>query len=732
MERIIFWAGLSRVRLALLVSVVFFAGIPGFAAQNVSLSWDASPDENVVGYNIYYGANSADYTNMLVAGSATNMLVFGLVEGTTYYFAATAYDIAGVESEFSNEVSYSVPLDVPEGTNQPPAMVVIGNQSIQKNAVLGPIPFVISDPDTAAENLTLTALSSSPTLVPVSNIVFGGSGSNRTVRITPVADRSGDVTIGIVVADNTGKTTTGTFSLTVLAGSGGAAPVILGLPNLTMTENSSGTNLPFVVVDTDTPIADVSVTVVSDNWTIVPVTNLFLSGLGTNRVLRLTPAPNQTGVCHVVVYAADDTGNLGASTMTVTVVAAPVTKVLTLITNGSGTVTPNLNVSSLKVGKSYAITAVPAAGQLFSGWSGDRSSSSAKLTFTLVSNMVLRANFVPNLYVPASGSYSGLFSEEDGVRLSSAGLLTASLTTRGSYSGKVQIAGKSYSISGKLSLQCQATNRIKRGTNYLTITFRAGQSNEVGQLFGQLTDGVWTSSVQDIRAVYNSKTNPALFAGNYTLVLPGASGNPLLPTGHSYGSLRVSSNGVAAFTGKLADGTAISQGVTISQDTLWPLYGSLYSGKGLLLGSVAFASESDSDLHGDLVWIKSANPKNRYYPAGFEAEPSAFGSRYLAPTRTNAVVRLIAAPLEFSGGNLPSNFTNLVTVGASSKVFNLSSNKLSLKFTLSNGTYSGSVTDPGTGKSRSFSGAVFQKLNAGYGYLLGTNQTSQVTFAPAP
>ena len=40
------------------------------------------------------------------------------------------------------------------------------------------------------------------------------------------------------------------------------------------------------------------------------------------------------------------------------------------------------------------------------------------------------------------------------------------------------------------------------------------------------------------------------------------------------------------------------------------------------------------------------------------------------------------------------------------------------------------LTDPATGKALPFSGAVFQKQNAAYGFLLGTNQSSRVSLTP--
>jgi hypothetical protein len=82
-------------------------------SHGVTLAWDRSPDMNVVGYKVYYGASSRTYTNIVTVGSVTNASVTGLAEGTTYYFAATAYNILGMESDYSSEVSYTEPASPP-------------------------------------------------------------------------------------------------------------------------------------------------------------------------------------------------------------------------------------------------------------------------------------------------------------------------------------------------------------------------------------------------------------------------------------------------------------------------------------------------------------------------------------------------------------------------------------------------------------------------------------------
>ncbi|MEY2407977.1 MAG: hypothetical protein QOF48_647, partial [Verrucomicrobiota bacterium] len=70
-----------------------------------------------------------------------------------------------------------------------------------RNQSTGEIPFTVGDAETAADALTITATSSNPVLIPVSGIVFGGAGSNRTLRLTPEPSQVGTSLITITVND---------------------------------------------------------------------------------------------------------------------------------------------------------------------------------------------------------------------------------------------------------------------------------------------------------------------------------------------------------------------------------------------------------------------------------------------------------------------------------------------------------------------------------------------------
>ena len=90
-------------------ALVLFPELLG-ASQSVHLTWDLSQSPDVVGYNIYYGTTEGAYTGIIsVAADANSADVDGLEDGQTYYFAVTAFDLDGQESDYSNEASYSLP-----------------------------------------------------------------------------------------------------------------------------------------------------------------------------------------------------------------------------------------------------------------------------------------------------------------------------------------------------------------------------------------------------------------------------------------------------------------------------------------------------------------------------------------------------------------------------------------------------------------------------------------------
>ncbi len=87
--------------------------LPAGSTQSVTLAWNPSTSSDISGYNLYYGVASHVYTNVLSCGNVSKATISGLRNGATYYFAAKARNAAGVESDFSNEATYVVPIPAP-------------------------------------------------------------------------------------------------------------------------------------------------------------------------------------------------------------------------------------------------------------------------------------------------------------------------------------------------------------------------------------------------------------------------------------------------------------------------------------------------------------------------------------------------------------------------------------------------------------------------------------------
>ena len=86
-------------------TILMLAWVATAGAQQLTLAWDASAPTNVVGYRLYYGANTRSYQFVTNTGLMLTQAV-ALPHRGRWFFAATAFDTNGLESDFSNEVSW--------------------------------------------------------------------------------------------------------------------------------------------------------------------------------------------------------------------------------------------------------------------------------------------------------------------------------------------------------------------------------------------------------------------------------------------------------------------------------------------------------------------------------------------------------------------------------------------------------------------------------------------------
>ena len=139
-------AGTTNSDNALLTIIPYTPPSTNSIGGRITLTWNPSCEQEVTGYRIYYGVGYGatltnivsvytdscgifrpattnihhGYTNIIyITGiSNTSVTISNLIGGKTYYFAATTYNVLGMESDFSSEISYTTIIANPiEPTN---------------------------------------------------------------------------------------------------------------------------------------------------------------------------------------------------------------------------------------------------------------------------------------------------------------------------------------------------------------------------------------------------------------------------------------------------------------------------------------------------------------------------------------------------------------------------------------------------------------------------------------
>lgn len=163
-------------------------------------------------------------------------------------------------------------------------------------------PFTIAD-DTRSASPTyqLSGTSSVPGVIPNSAITFVGSGTNRTVRVTP-ATYGSNVVVTVFVTNSDGQTVQSSFRVDV--GYNKTAPIVANIPDAAISAGSVfTTGLSFS--DLHTPLNQLGVGVDSSNQELVPAANIKRSNI-TN--LTVAPVGNLTGTTVLTLSVTNSDG----------------------------------------------------------------------------------------------------------------------------------------------------------------------------------------------------------------------------------------------------------------------------------------------------------------------------------------------------------------------------------------------------------------------------------------
>lgn len=303
-------------------AVLALGALSADAIQSVTLAWNPSTNSDVAGYNVYYGVASGVYTNVISLGNVTEATIPGLIEGVTYYFAAKARSSSGVESDFSNEAFYTVPLP----TNAPPTLNPINNIMLYVNSAKQQVRLsgIGAGAGNSTQNLKVSATCSSPLIASLA-VSYASPNTFGYLTFTPAANAIGSATVAVTVSNGQTSNNTTTQFFTVTVTDVNHPPTLAPIGNVSIGENSGPQAVPLSGITSGASYESqpLTVTAISSNPGLIPNPVVNYISPFTTGALILTPATNAygTGTITVTVNDGQTQNNTVTQSFTVTVAA---------------------------------------------------------------------------------------------------------------------------------------------------------------------------------------------------------------------------------------------------------------------------------------------------------------------------------------------------------------------------------------------------------------------------
>jgi hypothetical protein len=209
-------------------------------------------------------------------------------------------DEAGVRT--TNLFTLTV-VDVPN----PPTISRIDDLGILEDGEVN-VAFVVSDEETASSNLVLSAESSNVGIFRNDAFTFTDAGSYRVLHARPVANATGVGRITVFVRDEAGLVASNAFSVTV--NSVNDPPFISDIPTVETSMNQASSAASFSLGDVESGPDSLTLTAISTNTVLAPLSGIQFAGSGSNRTVRVTPGVGQFGWTVLRVRAADPDGGI--------------------------------------------------------------------------------------------------------------------------------------------------------------------------------------------------------------------------------------------------------------------------------------------------------------------------------------------------------------------------------------------------------------------------------------
>jgi hypothetical protein len=401
----------------ILGSSILFAPENVYATQ-ITLAWDQS--DGATGYKIYSGVTTNSYSWVVDVGNVTNYTTANLTDGYTYYFAATAYDASGLESDYSAEVSYAA------------------------NAV--PCSYSISP------------LSAS----------FGAVGGTGTIAVTTQNGCAWTAASGVnwvTITSGTNGTGSGTVSYSVTSNGSASRSAVSTIAGQLFTFSQSGTQSFTISASAGTggtisPSGSVSVNYgASQTFMITANSGYTISGVTVDGA--------SAGAVSSYTFSNVTAGHTIAATFT----AIPATYTLSTSRTGTGTglITASPSGTTFTAGTVVTLTAAANTNSTFTGWSGACSGTATTCQVTMNGNTSVGAAFtLKSFTISASAGTGGTISPSGSVSVNYGASQTFTITANSGYT----ISGVTVDGASAGAISSYTFSNVTTG-HTITATFTA-------------------------------------------------------------------------------------------------------------------------------------------------------------------------------------------------------------------------------------------------------------------
>lgn len=325
------------------------------------------------------------------------------------------------------------------------------------------------------------------------------------------------------------------------------------------------------------------------------------------------------------------------------------------------------------------------------------------------------------------GTYAGILQGNDET---ADGLIQLTVASRGAVSGFIMLGQKRYAFRGRINSDGEIAITIpRRGSTPIELSLSLDVlSPESQQISGTVIGDSALFEVFADRRPYQTKTNPAAAAGQYTLILSRETGDSL-PLGHGYAVANITKGGAVRVTGKLADGVAFSSTSNLTKDNRWPLYVPLYAKTGLLSGTMELSYGDSWNCSGQADWFKPARARDKYYREGFYGTVTVSGaakpsSRFAIPSGSQVEANLFGGGLDSPLGPLALELLPNRTLRGTEG--------LKLSINSATGIISGQFVHPQTQRTVPIRGIFVPNENRGAGFFLGPESGGAVELTITP